>query len=87
MYTFHVDFVLHFVPPMSDHGPGIRLNRTFELPFPPSASISVFSKDWEGMDDPMGYHLKEIAWDLDRSKFVVGTELSSTRVPIAIDPS
>jgi len=86
MYMVHLDFVLRFVPPMTDHGQGIRLTRTIELPFPPTEKMLVFSKDWEGADDPMGYVLKEVTWDLDRGCFLAETELSSTGVPIALIP-
>lgn len=86
MYTVHVDFVLRFVPPMDDHGHGIRVDRVFELPFPPTSDISVFSKDWEGTEDPMGYHLKEITWDLDKQCFLAETQMSTTGVPVALIP-
>lgn len=88
MYAVEVDLVLRYVPPMSDHGRGIRLTRTIELPFPPSRDISVFSKDWEGqnIDEPLGYVLKEITWDMDRNRFVADTEMSVTGIPIAMIP-
>jgi hypothetical protein len=86
MYFVDVDFVLHFVPPMDDHCDGIRLNRTFELPFPPSPGISVFSKEWVGIEEPMGYRFKEITWDLDRNRFLAETELSATGVPLRMIP-
>lgn len=86
MYTVHVDLVLRFAPPMSDDGDGIRLTRTIELPFPPVADISVYSKDWEGIDQPIGYTLKEIAWDMDRSCFLADANLFMEGVPIAMIP-
>lgn len=86
MYAVDVDLVLRYVPPMSDDDDGIRLTRTIELPFPPSGDIAVFSKDFEGIDEPMGYVLKEITWDMDRNRFLADTELSAARVPIAMIP-
>jgi hypothetical protein len=86
MYPVHLDFVLRYMPPMSDHDHGIRLTRTFELPFPPTEKMVVFSKEWEGQDDPMGYVLKEVTWDIDRGCFLAETELSSAGVPIALIP-
>jgi hypothetical protein len=86
MYTVHLDFVLRYLPPMADIAHGIRLTRTFELPFPPTEKMLVFSKEWEGQDDPMGYVLKEVTWDIDRSCFLADTELSSSGVPIALIP-
>jgi hypothetical protein len=86
MYTVHLEFVLRYVPPMADNDHGIRLTRSVELPFPPTENMLVFSKEWEGQDDPMGYVLKEVTWDIDRGCFLAETELSSTGVPIALIP-
>src|SRR5579863_5278940 len=86
MYPVYLDFVLRYVPPMADHYHGIRLTRTFELPFPPTEKMLVFSKEWEGQADPMGYVLKEVTWDIDRGCFLAETELSSSGVPIALIP-
>lgn len=88
MYAVDVDLVLRYVPPMTDDGRGIRLTRTIELPFPPSRDISVFSKDWEGQDfdEPLGYVLKEVTWDMDRNRFLADTEMSVTGIPIAMIP-
>ena len=86
MYPVHLDFVLRYVPPMADNDHGIRLTRTFELPFPPTEKILVFSKAWEGQDDPMGYVLKEVTWDIDRGCFLAETELTSSGVPIGLIP-
>ena len=77
--------VLRYVPPMADNDHGIRLTRSFELPFPPTEKMVVFSKEGEGQDDPMGYVLKEVTWDIDRG-FLAETQLSSTGVPIALIP-
>ena len=86
MYSIDVDLVLRYLPPMGENGDGIRLNRTFELPFPPSADVSVYSKSWEGIDDPIGYRLKEITWDIDRSCFLAETEISSSGLAIGLIP-
>jgi hypothetical protein len=87
MYAVDLDLVFRVVPPMEDNGHGIRLTRTFELPFPPSADVAVFSKEWEeGIEEPMGYRLKEITWDVDRSRFLAETEISVVGTPIAMIP-
>lgn len=88
MYSVDVDLVLRYVPPMTDEGRGIRLTRTIELPFPPSRDISVFSKDWEGQDfdEPLGYVLIEVTWDMDRNRFLADTGMSVTGIPIAMIP-
>jgi hypothetical protein len=86
MYVVDVDFVLCYVPPMLDSGRGIRLTRTIELPFPPAKHIAVFSKEWEVIEDPLGYPLKEITWDVDRNRFLANTESSISGTPIAMIP-
>lgn len=86
MYAVEVDLVVHFLPPMLDIGNGIRLTRTLELPFVPREDIAVFSKEWEGMEDPLGYRLKEITWDVDRNRFLAETSISMVGTPIAMIP-
>lgn len=54
MYPVNLDLILRFVPPMSKSEAGYHLTRTFELPFAPSKGTAVFSREWEGMDDPLG---------------------------------
>src|SRR5688500_10581988 len=86
MYAVDVDLVLRYVPPMDDHGHGIRMTWSFELPFPPSGDIAVHSREWEGIDDPLGYRLKEITWNIERSRFLGETEILATGTPIAMIP-
>lgn len=86
MYAVEVDLVLRYVPPMDDHGAGIRLTRTIELPFPAVENMSVFSKAWEGADDPLGFVLKQVTWDMDRQRFLAETAMSVTGTPIAMLP-
>lgn len=86
MFAVDVDLVLRYVPPMDDHAAGIRLTRTFELPFPPVEKVSVFSRDWEGHDDPMGYVLRKVTWDLDRQRFLAETAISVTGTPLVMIP-
>lgn len=86
MYAVDVDLVLRYVPPMSDIGAGIRLTRTIELPFPPAEKVSVFSKEWEGTQEPLGYVLREVTWDMDRQRFLAEAAISVTGTPIALIP-
>lgn len=86
MFTVHLDLVVWFVPPMKDEGHGIRLNRKCELPFVPTESVSIFSKAFDGCDEPLGYCLKEITWDIDNGCFLAETHYSSVGTPIALIP-
>lgn len=71
---------------MKDEGHGIRLNRMCELPFVPTEDVSIFSKSFEGCEEPLGYCLKEVMWDLDRECFLAETQYSSIGTPIAMIP-
>ena len=89
MFSVEIDLVLRYVPPMVDRGQGIRLTRTVELPFPPNDHIALFSASWEGwetFDQPLGFPLKEIIWELDRNCFLADTHMSVTGLPIAVIP-
>lgn len=71
---------------MSEHEAGYRLTRTIELPFAPSSGTAVFSQEWEGMDDPLGYVLKDVTWDIDRACFLAETVTEMCDFPIALIP-
>lgn len=88
MYLVNLDLVLSYVPPMDKDGEGMRLTRSFELPFPPSEDTTVFSKEWEGFaeGEPLGYRLKEVTWDIDKGAFFAEISTSVTGVPIALIP-
>ena len=86
MYRVDLDLILRFVPPMSEIGAGIRLTRSFDLPFPPTEQIAMFSKEWEGHEDPFGFALRRVTLDLDRQRFLAETESSFTGFPIAMIP-
>jgi len=86
VFQVNLDLILRFVPPMSEHDAGFRLTRTFELPFAPSNGTAVFSRDWEGMGDPLGYVLKNATWDIDRKCFLAETVSEMCDIPIAIIP-
>lgn len=86
MFQIELDLILRFTPPMAEHYAGFRLTRSFELPFAPTNGSSVFSQQWEGLDEPLGYILNNVTWDLDRGCFVAETENSITGIPIALIP-
>lgn len=60
MFDLDIDLVVNFVPPMNPQGRGIRLRRSTQIPFQPSADVAVFSKNWDEIDEPLGYRLKDI---------------------------
>lgn len=76
VFKIEVDLHITFVPPMATHDPGITLTRTIELPFPPSADISIYSpRLMEDGSEPMGITLKEIIWDMERQVFFARTRV------------
>jgi len=83
MYTLHLDLHLHFVPPMTETGPGIVVTRVIELPFPASDGLRVYSKRFDDNYDPMGFELKEVVWDLERQVFLADTYYVSHDLPMA----
>lgn len=86
MHTLHLDLHLKFVPPMSEHGPGIVLTRRIELPFVPWPSIRVSGASIDQCPDPLGFSLEDLTWDIDREVFLASTTLISHDEPLAIVP-
>lgn len=74
--TLELDLVLSFQPPMSDHGGGIVLTRTIELPFAPFDGLHLFAREMDQCPYPPGFPLKNVAWDLERGRFLADTHLS-----------
>lgn len=75
MFTLELDYVLHFVPPMSEHGGGISFTRTIELPFAPFNKLNVFGSELEDCPYPPGLPLRDVSWDMDRGCFLATTVL------------
>tara|TARA_A100000171_G_C2139571_1_gene153661 strand:+ start:285 stop:1010 length:726 start_codon:yes stop_codon:yes gene_type:complete len=83
MHTLHLDLHLKFVPPMSEHGPGIVLTRSIELPFVPESSIRLYGTSIDQCPDPLGFSLDDLTWDIDREVFLASTSLISHDEPLA----
>ena len=73
MYKLLVDLCLSYSPPMSEHARRIRLTRKMELPFPPYEGLAIFSREFDSAQEPPGFVLKNVTWDLDRQLFVAET--------------
>jgi len=86
VFQLQLDFCLHYIPPMDESGPGILLTRTLELPFPPSPGIALWGKELDQCDEPLGFVLKDLIWDVDRETFLATTYLVSHDLPIATIP-
>ncbi len=86
MYTVCLDLHLRFVPPMSEHAPGIVLSRTIELPFPAYSGLVVYGAELDECPDPLGLHLTDVIWDIDRSVFLAHSVIVSHDEPLAFIP-
>jgi hypothetical protein len=81
MYKVELDF-LSFDPPMDEHDPSIRLTRTIELPFPAYEGLVIHSRMIDVIcDEPLGFVLKNVMWDMDRSVFLATTSMDSGDTP------
>ena len=88
-YRFRVELDLHlyFTPLMRQVGDGIVLTRTLDLPFPPNGKIMIGGKSIEGdCTPPLGYHLADIVWDVDRQVFLTNTVMCLDGTPLAFVP-
>lgn len=86
MYTLCLDLHLRFVPPMSEHAPGIVLTRTLTLPFPPYSGLVIHGRAMDDCPDPLGFHLTEVIWDMDREVFLAHTIVVPGDEPLALIP-
>lgn len=84
MFKLALTMVLHFVPPMDEHGIGIRLTRMFELPFPPTDGLFIASEAFGEGDE--GMKITDVTWDVDREQFYANTGVISQDFPIAYIP-
>jgi hypothetical protein len=87
VFKVEIDFVVTFVPPMSQHSRGITLTRAIELPFHPSRDVNIFGRDlMEDGSEPMGIKFKDIIWDMDRQVFFAKTYLEDGSCPLPMRP-
>jgi len=90
MFKLELDYQLFISPPMHEHGRGLTLTRSLEIPFVPTEQISIYGKDMEEQgSEPCGFPLKDIMWDTDRQVFLATTSLiisdcSLTAIPLSI---
>ncbi len=86
MFKLELDLHLYFDPPMADHGDGIAVTRTIDVPFPPWSGLLVYGRELDECPSPGGWPLKDVTWDVDRGVFLATTSLHSGGVPMAMIP-
>lgn len=70
---------------MDEHGPSIRLTRSFELPFPPTEGLCLTGAAFNPYSpSPEGFPLKGLTWDMDRGVFLASIILVCQDHPIAL---
>lgn len=84
MFTLHIDLHLHFDPPMSDSSRAIILNHQVELPFVPSNDQAIFVPAIDRCNAPMGFHLKDVVFDVSRGVFLASTYVSDSGLPLPL---
>lgn len=83
MFTFELDMLLRFVPPMLENGQGIVVTRTIQLPFVPFEGLVVYSKQFTDHPHPeAGHKLENVTWDVERQVFLAQTSLSHMDLPM-----
>lgn len=80
-YTVHLDLHSHFQPIMSDHGRGVVLTRQLELPFVPVIGLPLFSRAMDECQEPQGFPISSVIWDLDRQVFLADTGICHADTP------
>jgi len=86
MFRLELDVSLYFIPPMDEHGGGIMLTRTLELPFAPTPGLIVYGKSLEECPEPVGFKLDDLIWDMDREVFLASSRMINAGLPIALIP-
>jgi hypothetical protein len=86
VFKVELDLSLYYDPPMEDHGGGIVVTRTLELPFPPTPDLAVWSMEMDECPEPMGFKLDDLVWDMGRQVFLAKTQISSSGLPMAMIP-
>lgn len=86
MYTLPLDLHPKFVPPMSEHGPGIVLSRAVQLPFVPASSLRIAGASLDEHGGSIGFGLEELTWDVDREVFSASTQIICHDEPLALIP-
>jgi hypothetical protein len=87
MYTLELDLVFRYIPPMNEIGGGVHLTREFQIPFPPYNGLQICSQSMDLAPGLLGFVLKEVKWDVDRSRFLAHTELCCHDVPMEEIPA
>jgi len=86
VFKLELDMSLYYVPPMDEHGAGIVITRTLELPFAPSTGMFLCGTPFSDQPDSMGFKLENVTWDIDRQMFLASTCLFDHGLPIAFIP-
>ncbi len=82
MYTLELDLKLGLIPMVRDGAP-VCLTRSLTLPFPAHEGLVLFAKGMDNCPKPLGLHLSEVVWDMDREVFLAESHVQED-VPIGL---
>jgi hypothetical protein len=87
MFKLELDMRLYFVPPMDEHGRGICVSKSFDLPFAPFNDLALTGDAFgDGAQDD-GYRIEDVVWDMDRKIFLAHSSLTSENFPLGLIPN
>jgi hypothetical protein len=87
MFALQLDLKMYFIPPMDEKGNAIRLTRKLELPFPPYNDLAIYNAAIDTHPIHEGMQLKNVVWDMGRSRFTAETTLEQYDLPLVHIPA
>jgi hypothetical protein len=87
MFELQLDLKMYLVPPMDENGNAIRLTRKLQLPFPPYNDLAVYNPAMDTHPTHEGMTLKNVVWDMKRSRFTAETTLGQYDLPLIYIPT
>jgi hypothetical protein len=82
MYTLELDLKLGLIPMVGDGAP-VCLTRKLTLPFPAHEGLVLFANGMDQCPNPLGLHLSEVVWEMDREVFLAETHVQDD-IPIGM---
>ncbi len=82
MFDLQLDLKMYFIPPMDENGNAIRLTRKLNLPFPPYDDVRIYDASIDPYPMFEGTPLKNVVWDMSRSRFTADTYFIQHDTPL-----
>jgi hypothetical protein len=82
MFDLQLDLKMYFIPPMEENRNAIRLTRKLQLPFAPYNELAVYNPAMDTYPMQEGMTLKNVVWDMQRSRFTAETTFEQHDLPL-----